>query len=99
VFPDVQEIALRVLRDELGLVPVELRTTRQVGASPKERAQDLNAAFADPDIMAVLAVIGGSDQITVLPFLNADTIAANPKAFFGYSDTPISLTTCGISTS
>ena len=86
VFPQVQEIALRVIRDELGLVPVEYRTTRQVGASPKERADDLNAAFADPNIKAVMAVIGGEDQITVLPQLNADTIAANPKAYFGYSD-------------
>ena len=55
VFPLVQEIALRVLRDELGLVPVEYPTTRQVGASAKERAHDLNTAFADPDIKAVMA--------------------------------------------
>jgi len=86
VFPQVQEIALRAFRDELGLVPVEYPTTRQVGASAKERAHDLNAAFADPDIKAVMAVIGGEDQITVLPYLDADTIAANPKAYFGYSD-------------
>jgi muramoyltetrapeptide carboxypeptidase LdcA involved in peptidoglycan recycling len=86
VFPDVQEIALRVIRDDLGLVPVEYRTTRQLGASPKNRADDLNAAFADPNIKAVMAVIGGEDQITVLPHLNADAIAANPKAYFGYSD-------------
>src|ERR1035441_8677685 len=65
VFPQVQEIALRVLRDELGLVPVEYPTTRHVVASAKERAHDLNAAFADPDIKAVMAVIGGEDQITV----------------------------------
>jgi muramoyltetrapeptide carboxypeptidase LdcA involved in peptidoglycan recycling len=86
VYPDVHEIGLRVLRDELGLVPVEYPTTRQVGASAKQRADDLNTAFADPDIKAVMAVIGGDDQITVLPHLDADTIAANPKAYFGYSD-------------
>ncbi|MGC1238481.1 MAG: LD-carboxypeptidase [Acidimicrobiales bacterium] len=86
VFPQVQEIALQVLRVDLGLEPVELRTTRQVGASPEERAYDLNFAFSDPDIKAVMAVIGGTDQITVLPCLNAETLAANPKAFFGYSD-------------
>jgi muramoyltetrapeptide carboxypeptidase LdcA involved in peptidoglycan recycling len=33
-----------------------------------------------------MAVIGGSDQITVLPHLDAGVIASNPKAFFGYSD-------------
>jgi muramoyltetrapeptide carboxypeptidase LdcA involved in peptidoglycan recycling len=86
VFPVVHEIGVRVLRDVLGLVPVEYPTTRQVGATPQERARDLNAAFADTDIKALIAVIGGSDQITVLPHLDAKVIAANPKAFFGYSD-------------
>src|SRR5580704_360773 len=86
VFPEVHEIGLRVLRDELGLVPVEFPTTRRVGASAEDRATDLNAAFADPDIRAVMAVIGGEDQITVLPHLDAGVIAENPKAYFGYSD-------------
>ena len=86
VFPDVHEIGLRVIRDELGLVPVELPTTRRIGSTPAERARDINAAFADPDVKALMAVIGGSDQVTVLPHLDAEVIAANPKAFFGYSD-------------
>jgi muramoyltetrapeptide carboxypeptidase LdcA involved in peptidoglycan recycling len=86
VFPDVHDIGVSVLREVFGLVPVEYPTTRQVGASPMERARDLNAAFADPDIKALMAVIGGSDQLTVLPHLDANVIASNPKAFFGYSD-------------
>ena len=86
IFPDVQEIALKVIRDDLGLVPIEYPTTRMVGASAVERARDLNLAFAGPDVKAIMAVIGGSDLITVLPFLDATTIAANPKAYFGYSD-------------
>ena len=67
-------------------MPVEYPTTRRVGASPEERARDLNTAFADPDIHAVLAVIGGSDQLTVLAHLDAELIAAHPKPFVGYSD-------------
>ncbi|HEY1221996.1 MAG TPA: S66 peptidase family protein [Acidimicrobiales bacterium] len=86
VFPVVHELGLRVLREDLGLVPVEFPTTRRVGASPFERARDINAAFADPDIKALMAVIGGSDQISVLPYLDQAVIAASPKAFFGYSD-------------
>ncbi|HUX05483.1 MAG TPA: S66 peptidase family protein [Acidimicrobiales bacterium] len=86
VFPEVHDIGMRVLREELDLVPVEFPTTRRVGASPEERARDLNAAFADPSIKALMAVIGGSDQLTVLPLLDAELIAATPKAFFGYSD-------------
>jgi muramoyltetrapeptide carboxypeptidase LdcA involved in peptidoglycan recycling len=86
VFPDVHELGMRRLRDELGLVPVEYPTTRRLGADPQDRAADLMAAFADQDVRAVLATIGGDDQLTVLPYLNPAVAAANPKPFFGYSD-------------
>jgi muramoyltetrapeptide carboxypeptidase LdcA involved in peptidoglycan recycling len=72
--------------EELGLVPVEYPTTRAAGASPHERARDLNAAFADPEISAVLATIGGDDQIRVLRHLDPEVLGGNPKPFFGYSD-------------
>ncbi len=80
------ELGLRRLREDFGLVPVEYPTTRKMGASPRERAADLNAAFADPGITAVIASIGGDDQLTVLPYLDDDLLRANPKPFFGYSD-------------
>jgi muramoyltetrapeptide carboxypeptidase LdcA involved in peptidoglycan recycling len=85
-FPARHELAMRRLRDEFGLEPVEYPTTRRVGATPKDRATDLMAAFADPEIRAVLATIGGDDQLTVLPYLDADLVVANPKPFLGYSD-------------
>src|SRR5436305_7682928 len=84
VFPAKHELAMRRLRDELGLEPVEYPTTRRVDAAAKDRAADLMAAFADPSIKAVLATIGGDDQLTVLPFL--DPSAITPKPFVGYSD-------------
>jgi muramoyltetrapeptide carboxypeptidase LdcA involved in peptidoglycan recycling len=80
------ELGLRRLREDLGLVPVEYATTRQVGADPRDRARDVMAAFADPSIKAVMASIGGADEIRILPHLDRDVIAANPKPFFGYSD-------------
>lgn len=86
VFPQVYELGLRRLQDEIGLVPVEYPYTRVMGASPQQRASDLHAAFADPGIKAVLATIGGDDQITVLRHLDADLLRNNPKPFFGYSD-------------
>ncbi len=86
VFPEVHERGLDVLRREFELEPVEYPTTRRVGASAVDRARDLTAAFCDPAIKAVMAVIGGEDQITVLPHLNSESIAAHPKAYFGYSD-------------
>ncbi|MGK5680477.1 S66 family peptidase [Actinoplanes sp. URMC 104] len=86
VFLAVHEQALRRIRAELGLEPVELPTTRTPGSSPAERAADLMAAYADPAIRAVFASIGGDDEITVLPHLDPAPFRADPKPFFGYSD-------------
>ena len=86
IFPEVFELGLRRLREVFDLVPVEYPTTRVMDATPPQRAADLQAAFADPDITAVLASIGGDDQITVLRHLDPQLLAANPKPFFGYSD-------------
>lgn len=84
-FPAVHERALQRLRHEIGVEPVEFPTTRR-DATPAERAADVNAAFADPTIKAVMSTIGGDDQITVLPHLDPAVIRANPKRFIGYSD-------------
>jgi muramoyltetrapeptide carboxypeptidase len=51
-----------------------------------ERAGDLNAAFADRDVRAVVCVRGGSGAARLLPLLDYDAIRANPKVLLGYSD-------------
>mgnify|MGYP006360414411 FL=1 len=84
--PAVHEQAMRRIEHELGLVPVEYPTTRLLDASPRARAADVNAAFADPSIRAIFATLGGDDQITVIPYLDASLAVADPKPFFGYSD-------------
>ncbi|MFB6440641.1 S66 peptidase family protein [Streptomyces sp. NPDC056411] len=90
LFPAPFELGLERLEKDFGLVPVEYPTTRTMGASPQARAADLHAAFADPDIAAVFASIGGDDQLTVLPHLDRELFRAHPKPFFGYSDnTPL----------
>ncbi len=86
VAPHVHEQALQRLREVTGLEPVEYPTTRQVGASARDRAADLNAAFGDPGIRAVLATIGGDDQLTVVPHLDPELVRVDPKPFLGYSD-------------
>jgi len=86
LFPDLHEQALRRLREDFGLEPVEYPTTRRLGSSPADRAADLTAAYADPSIRAVLATIGGDDQITVLPHLDPAPFRADPKPFLGFSD-------------
>lgn len=86
VAPAVHEQAMERLAEVTGLVPVEYPTTRKVGATPQERAADVNAAFGDPEIRAVLATIGGEDQVTVIRHLDADLVRADPKPFLGHSD-------------
>lgn len=85
-FPAIHEQALARIESKLGLIPVEYPTTRKMGATARERAADVNAAFADPSIRAIFASIGGDDQITVTPFLDPSLAQADPKPFFGYSD-------------
>lgn len=86
IAPEVHEQAMRRLQEVTGLVPVEYPTTRQLGATPADRARDLNAAFADPSIRGVLATTGGEDQITVIPHLDSNAVIADPKPFLGTSD-------------
>ncbi|GAA1907398.1 S66 family peptidase [Lapillicoccus jejuensis] len=86
VAPEIHEQAMRRLTEVTGLVPVEYPTTRRLDADPRDRAADLMAAFGDPSIRAVLATIGGEDQLTVVPHLDPDVVRADPKPFLGYSD-------------
>jgi muramoyltetrapeptide carboxypeptidase LdcA involved in peptidoglycan recycling len=85
LFPAVFELGLNRLRG-LGLEPVEYPTTRQMDAPPQDRARDIHGAFREPDIGAVIASIGGDDQIMVLRHLDADLLRDNAKPFFGFSD-------------
>jgi muramoyltetrapeptide carboxypeptidase len=52
----------------------------------EDRLADLHAAFADPEIDAILCTRGGWGSAELLPHLDSALIAAHPKAFLGYSD-------------
>jgi len=86
VFPGPFELGLARLEEHFELSAVEFPTTRRLGSTPEERAADVHAAFADPEIKAILTSIGGDDQLKVLRHLDADLLRANPKPFFGLSD-------------
>lgn len=51
-----------------------------------ERAADLNALFADPQVDAIFCGRGGYGASRLLPLLDYDLIRANPKILIGYSD-------------
>jgi len=54
--------------------------------TPEERAYDLEAAFADPAVDAVLCLAGGHGAAQLLRHLDFELIAENPKPFVGFSD-------------
>jgi len=89
VFPHIYENGLKVLR-EWDLKIREFPTARMdaafLRANPQVRAKDINDAFADSEIKAILASIGGNDSVRILPFLDQKIISQNPKILMGYSD-------------
>lgn len=57
-----------------------------LAGSDAERASDLQAAFDDPDVDAVLCSRGGYGCARLFPLLDLDRIAATGKMFMGFSD-------------
>lgn len=90
IYPAVYDNGLKVLK-EWGLNVKEFPTARSDAVylhdHPEVRAKDLNDAFADQEVKAIITTIGGDDSIRILPLLNPELIKANPKIFMGYSDT------------
>ena len=46
--------------------------------NPEERAKELNNAFSDPDVKAIMAIIGGLYANSLLQFLDYEMIRSNP---------------------
>jgi muramoyltetrapeptide carboxypeptidase LdcA involved in peptidoglycan recycling len=95
VFPIVYENGIKVIRD-WGLQVKEFPGTRGpadfIRNHPEARAHDINAAFLDDEVSAIIASIGGDDSIRILPFLDPKVILEHPKILMGYSDTTTLLT-------
>lgn len=51
-----------------------------------DRAADLNAMYADPEVRAVFALRGGWGSARILPLLDWAMIRRNPKLLIGFSD-------------
>ena len=77
----------------LGLEPVVYPSCRMhhgyLAGYDRERAQDLNDAFADPSIDGIICIRGGYGAQRLLDRIDWDTAAKNPKVFCGYSDVTI----------
>lgn len=92
-FPHRFEAGLQYLAEEFELEPVVMphacKPAVWLAQNPQARAADVMQAVADPGIAAVVASIGGDDAIRLVPHLDLSVIAANPKAFLGYSDATV----------
>ena len=55
-------------------------------ASAQHRAEDLNEAFKDKNVKAILTVIGGFNSNQILDLIDYEAIKENPKIFCGFSD-------------
>ena len=60
-------------------------------SSVRSRVDDLHEAFADKNVKAVMACIGGFNANEILPYLDYELIKANPKILCGYSDITVLL--------
>jgi muramoyltetrapeptide carboxypeptidase len=57
-----------------------------VAGDARGRAADLAGLFADPEVDVVQCLQGGYGSAQVIPHLDFDVVAANPKPFVGFSD-------------
>ena len=56
------------------------------GTSPKKRAADINWAFKDDEVKAIMCVKGGEDSNTTLDYIDYEMIKKHPKIICGFSD-------------
>jgi muramoyltetrapeptide carboxypeptidase len=68
------------------LAPHVLARDDFVAGDARDRAADLAGLFADPEVDVVQCLQGGYGSAQVIPHLDFDAIAANPKPFVGFSD-------------
>lgn len=74
----------------LGLEPIlfndSLAQDGCYAGSAQDRLRDLNTAFLNPDIKAIIAIRGGSGCFQLLEQLDYEIVVKNPKIILGYSD-------------
>jgi muramoyltetrapeptide carboxypeptidase len=57
-----------------------------VAGDAEQRARDLTAMFADPEVDLVQCLGGGYGSAQLIPHLDFEVVASSPKPFVGYSD-------------
>jgi muramoyltetrapeptide carboxypeptidase len=80
----IEEMGFRAL-----IAPNARNQNGYVSDTPENRAADINAMFANPDVHMILSAIGGDHSCHLLPLLDYHLMRLNPKIFMGFSDTSV----------
>jgi muramoyltetrapeptide carboxypeptidase len=87
--PALFEMGVRAIEDMGFNLSVDKVVNERLGylaGSDHQRADHLMRMFDDPEIDGIICARGGYGAMRTLQFLDEDRIAANPKAFVGFSD-------------
>lgn len=60
--------------------------TNEYSATAREKAEDINAMFADKEVKMIWCAKGGNNSNSTFEYLNYELIKKNPKIICGYSD-------------
>jgi muramoyltetrapeptide carboxypeptidase len=71
------------------IAPHAMNSVGYVSDTPENRVTDIHAMFGDPEVKAIVSMIGGDHSCHLLPLLDFDLIRDNPKIFMGYSDVTV----------
>ena len=89
VLPQLAETGINNLKEYFDLEPVIFPNTfsdmEYSYLHPEARAQDINDAFGDRSIGAIISTIGGDESVRILKHLDSSIIESNPKLFTGFS--------------
>lgn len=80
----LQNLGFRIKIGENALV-----NTHGLAGSDLDRAKDINSFFEDPEVKAIICLIGGLHYNQLIKFIDFNLVNANPKIFLGYSDATV----------
>jgi len=92
------EIGKKQFQETFGVQIVEmpnaLKGSEFIYNNPQARVDDLHQAFLDPEIKAIISIIGGDDSVRLIDKVDLDIIGNNPKIVMGYSDATVTNFIC-----